>query len=81
MKDCLAFLADVKDFLNSQNLKSSSPQRSSEDMHIIYDVFAGSVIREGFGKLVRIDLTSILQIPYLRSHLSGEPRIGDWFGL
>ncbi len=51
MKDCLAFLADVKDFLNSQNLKSSSPQRSSEDMHIIYDVFAGSVIREGFGKL------------------------------
>jgi len=27
-----------------------------EDMGIIYAVFTGLVIREGFGKLVRIDL-------------------------
>jgi hypothetical protein len=29
-----------------------------EDIEIITAIFAGAVIREGFGKLVRIDLTS-----------------------
>jgi len=33
-----------------RHLKSSSPQGPYEDMEIIYAVFAGSVIREGFGK-------------------------------
>jgi len=32
------------------------------------------------GKIVRIDLPSIPRINYLRSHLRGKPRIGDWLG-
>jgi hypothetical protein len=40
--------------------KSSSPQKPWEDMKNIYAVFAGSVIREGSGKLVTIAALNIL---------------------
>jgi hypothetical protein len=48
-------------------------------MEIISAVSAGPVISEGFGKLERMGLNPITP-DYLRFHLSGEPRIGDWFG-
>ena len=45
-------------------------------MQIIATTFQDLVISVGFGKLLRIVLqTFYSQIPYLRSQLSGEPRI------
>jgi hypothetical protein len=40
-------------FLYHCHLKSSSPQEATEDMEIIPAISAGSVIREGFGKIFR----------------------------
>jgi hypothetical protein len=42
------------------------------DMWIISAIYQGEVITAGFGKLDRIN-----RITYFRSHLGGEPRIGD----
>jgi hypothetical protein len=35
-----------------RQMKSSSPQRPSEDIKIIYAAFAGPAISEGFGKII-----------------------------
>jgi hypothetical protein len=52
----------------------------SEYIEIIVVIFASSVIREGAGKLVRIDLPSITLVPLLQSLLHREPLIGGWLG-
>jgi hypothetical protein len=48
-----AFPRSLIDFINLWHPKSSSLQIPLETMEIISAVFAGMVIREGFGKLVR----------------------------
>jgi hypothetical protein len=48
--DFSIFTANNLNFFKLGYLKLSSPPRAWEDMKIISAVFAGSVIREGFGK-------------------------------
>jgi hypothetical protein len=53
-KEFLSFTPGVLASSFRRHLKSSSPQMPGQDMEIISAVFAGSVIREGFGKILAI---------------------------
>jgi hypothetical protein len=49
-KNFPSFQPDVRASFSRRYLKSTSPQVPGADMQIIYAVFVGLVVREGFGK-------------------------------